>query len=86
MPEDDLYIEITTMSQKLVTKKNGKLKTLRRLYPQIRCKILYQNDYLHFVEKYGLETPANLAHELRPRRPSGPPTVVRLGGRGPQDH
>src|SRR5665811_1215935 len=28
LPDDDLYIEITTMSQKLVTKKNGKIRRL----------------------------------------------------------
>ena len=35
LPEDDVYIEITTMSQKLVTKKNRKVKRLRELYPDI---------------------------------------------------
>lgn len=70
------------MSQKLVTKKNGKVKTLRRLYPDVRCKILYQRDYLHLVEKYGLERPTNLPHEPRPTRVPGPPSVTRLGERG----
>lgn len=84
LPDEDLFIEITTMSQKLVTKKNGKVRTLRALYPEVKCKILYQRDYLHLVEKYGLEIPANLLHDPRPQRPQGPPTVVRLGGRGPQ--
>jgi hypoxanthine phosphoribosyltransferase len=84
LPEEDLYIEITTMSQKLVTKKNGKVRTLRALYPEVKCKILYQRDYLHLVEKYGLEVPTNLLNDSRPQRPPGPPAVVRLGGRGPQ--
>ncbi len=70
------------MSQKLVTKKNGKVKTLRRLYPNVRCKILYQRDYLHLVEKYGLERPTNLPHSPRPQRQPGPPLVTRLGERG----
>jgi hypothetical protein len=82
LPDDDLFIEITTMSQKLVTKKNGKVRTLRRLYPSVRCKILYQRDYLHLVEKYGLERPTNLPHEPRPVRLPGPPSVTRLGERG----
>lgn len=84
LPDENLYIEITTMSQKLVTKKNGKVRTLRTLYPNVTCKILYQRDYLHLVEKYGLEVPTNLLHDSRPQRPPGPPAVVRLGGRGPQ--
>ena len=36
LPEDDLYIEITTMNQKLVTKKNRKVRQLRNLYPTVK--------------------------------------------------
>ena len=55
LPQYDLYIEITTLSQKLVTKKNRKIRRLRELYPEIHCKIFYQRDYLSLVTKYGLE-------------------------------
>ncbi len=55
MPQYDLYIEITTLNQKLVTKKNRKVRRLRELYPDVRCKIFYQRDYLSLVEKYGLD-------------------------------
>ena len=55
LPAYDLYIEITTMAQKLVTKKNRKVRRLRELYPGINCKIFYQRDYLSLVTKYGLE-------------------------------
>jgi hypoxanthine phosphoribosyltransferase len=55
LPAYDLYIEITTMSQKLVTKKNRKVRRLKELYPEISCKIFYQRDYLSLVTKYGLE-------------------------------
>src|SRR5690606_21732812 len=57
LPEEDLYIEITTMNQKLVTKKNRKVRLLRELYPDLRCKVLYQRDYIQLVVKYGLEDP-----------------------------
>ena len=53
--EYDLYIEITTLSQKLVTKKNRKVRRLRERYPEIKCKIFYQRDYLSLVTKYGLQ-------------------------------
>jgi hypothetical protein len=53
--EFDLYIEITTLNQKLVTKKNRKVRRLRERYPEIRCKVFYQRDYLSLVTKYGLE-------------------------------
>jgi hypothetical protein len=55
LPQYDLYIEITTLNQKLVTKKNGKIRKLRELYPGVNCKIFYQRDYLSLVTKYGLE-------------------------------
>ena len=55
LPQYDLYIEITTLNQRLVTKKNGKIRKLRELYPGINCKIFYQRDYLSLVTKYGLE-------------------------------
>ncbi len=55
LPDFDLYIEITTLNQKLVTKKNRKVRQLRQRYPEIRCKILYQRDYLSLVSKYDLE-------------------------------
>ena len=51
----DLYIEITTLNQKLVTKKNRKVRRLRERYPEITCKVFYQRDYLSLVTKYGLE-------------------------------
>ena len=55
LPEFELYIEITTLNQKLVTKKNRKVRRLRERYPEVRCKIFYQRDYLSLVMKYGLE-------------------------------
>ena len=55
LPAYDLYIEITTMNQKLVTKKNRKIRRLKQLYPEVNCKIFYQRDYLSLVTKYGLE-------------------------------
>jgi hypothetical protein len=58
LPEFDLYIEITTLNQKLVTKKNRKIRRLVTLYPDVRCRILYQRDYLNLLIKYGLEEPS----------------------------
>jgi hypothetical protein len=55
LPQYDLFIEITTLNQKLVTKKNRKVRRLREMYPEINCKIFYQRDYLSLVRKYGLE-------------------------------
>lgn len=77
-----MYIEITTMSQKLVTKKNRKARLLRELYPAVSCKVLYQRDYLQLVAKYGLEEPAHLDEVPAPTRIPGKPVVTRLDDRG----
>ena len=62
LPAYDLYIEVTTLSQKLVTKKNRKIRRLREQNPGVKIKILYQRDYLNLLVKYGLEEPSQLAH------------------------
>ena len=59
LPQFDTYIEVTTMNQKLVTKKNRKVRRLRELYPDINIKIFYQRDYLALLQKYGLEPPGD---------------------------
>lgn len=53
LPEFDLYIELTTLNQKLVTKKNRKVRRLRELYPEVNVKIFYQKDLKHLLFKYG---------------------------------
>lgn len=60
LPAYDLYIEITTLNQKLVTKKNRKVRRLRELHPDVKVKIFYQRDYLSLLVKYGLEEPSQL--------------------------
>ncbi len=54
LPAFDLYIEITTMNQNLVTRKNRKVRRLRTLYPDVKVKIFYQRDYERLLQKYGL--------------------------------
>jgi hypothetical protein len=61
LPAYDLFIEITTMNQKLVTKKNRKARRLQQLHPEVQVRVLYQRDYLHLLVKYGLEPPSQLA-------------------------
>ena len=69
LPAQDLYIEITTLNQKLVTRKNRKARRLREQFPDVRIKVLYQRDYLHLLVKYGLELPSQLSDELGPGAP-----------------
>ena len=53
LPELDLYLEITTLRQKLVRKKNRKLRRLRELYPDLTIKLFYARDFRALMLKYG---------------------------------
>jgi hypoxanthine phosphoribosyltransferase len=41
LPELDVYVELTTLKQSLVRRKNRKLRRLRELYPDIKIKLFY---------------------------------------------
>ena len=53
LPDIDLYLELTTLKQSLVRKKNRKLRHLRQLYPEIRVKLFYARDFKALMVKYG---------------------------------
>ncbi|HEY7031800.1 MAG TPA: phosphoribosyltransferase family protein [Thermomicrobiales bacterium] len=64
LPEHKLYIELTTMRQRLVTRKNRKIRRLRELYPNVRIKLLYRRDCDRLGDAY------------RPARPDATPCQV----------
>ncbi|HET7676353.1 MAG TPA: hypothetical protein VFK38_00710 [Candidatus Limnocylindrales bacterium] len=86
LPELDLYVELTTLKQSLVRKKNRKLRRLRELYPGIRIKLFYAKDFKALLLKYGRidleaslsgpEGQAGTADESEPDRPD----TSRIGG------
>jgi hypoxanthine phosphoribosyltransferase len=51
LPDLDLFIELTTLRQELVTRKNRKVRRLRELHPGINLKILYRRDYNNLLFK-----------------------------------
>lgn len=55
LPAFDTYIEITTSQQRLVTKKNRKLRLMREHYPEVRVKLFYQRDYLELARRFGID-------------------------------
>ena len=55
LPEMDTYLELTTMKQSLVTKKNRKVRRFRELYPEKKLLIFYGRDFRKLAEKFGLE-------------------------------
>jgi hypothetical protein len=54
LPEFDLFVELTTMKQAHVTKKNRKVRLLREIYPHINIQVFYQKDFENLMFKYGL--------------------------------
>ncbi len=57
LPEHKLYIELTTMRQRLVTRKNRKIRRLRELYPNVRIKLLYRRDCERLGDAYRMPLP-----------------------------
>ncbi len=84
---------MTTLRQKLVRKKNRKLRRLRELYPAINIKLFYARDFRALMLKYGKARPGRTACRVRrarspcrtaasprtddSRRDAGPPTTSR---------
>lgn len=53
LPEFDVYVEITTLRQKLVTKKNRKVRELRQQHPEVQLIVLYQRDLAALEARQG---------------------------------
>jgi hypoxanthine phosphoribosyltransferase len=53
LPQIGMYIELTTLKQSLVRKKNRKIRAMRLLYPEIKVKLLYARDFRALMVKYG---------------------------------
>lgn len=58
LPEQDLYVEVTTMKQSLVTRKNRKIRKLRERYPELKVRLWYKRDVERLAQKYGLDRAA----------------------------
>lgn len=54
LPEQDLYIELTTLRPQLTTIKNRKLRRMQELYPEINIKLLKRRELRDMMVKYGL--------------------------------
>jgi cytidylate kinase len=54
LPEFDQFVELTTMKQALVTRKNRKIRLLREQYPEVNIQVYYQKDFENLVFKHGL--------------------------------
>jgi hypothetical protein len=61
LPDHRCFLELTTADQRLVTKKNAKVRRLRQLYPEVEVVVVYQRDFLALLGRHGLELTASAA-------------------------
>jgi hypothetical protein len=54
LPEQDLYIELTTLRPQLATIKNKKMRLMAELYPEVKIKLLKRREVRGLMVKYGL--------------------------------
>jgi hypothetical protein len=67
LPDHDLYLELTTMRQRLVTRKNRKFRLLRETYPNVRVRLLYLRDFerlRHIYQPFGTDQKARIGEIL----------------------
>jgi hypoxanthine phosphoribosyltransferase len=55
LPEHHLFIELTVLAQRLVTKKNRKVRRFRELYPEIPLRVVYQRDFQAIMRRHDLD-------------------------------
>ena len=53
LPEQDLYVELTTVKQALVTRKNRKIRRLRELYPTVNVVLLNRKGFHELLSRFG---------------------------------
>lgn len=54
LPQQDLYIELTTLRPHLATYKNRRIRLMKELYPEIKIKLLKRRELRDMMIKYGL--------------------------------
>ena len=51
LPSLNIYIEITTMNQKLITKKRNKINLAKKLYPNNQFKLINEKEFYNILTK-----------------------------------
>lgn len=58
LPDQDLYVELTTLRPKLAGYKNRRLRRMKELYPDVNVKLFKRRDLRELMIKYGLDSQA----------------------------
>lgn len=54
LPATGTFIELTILEQRLVTKKNRKVREFRVLYPEVALQVVYRGDFFALAERHGV--------------------------------
>ncbi len=54
LPQQDLYVELTTLRPKLTQRKNRKLKRIQELYPGINIKLFKRRELRNMMLRFGM--------------------------------
>jgi hypothetical protein len=60
LPDQDLYVELTTLRPNLATIKNKKMRLMAELFPDVKIKLMKRRDIRDLMVKYGLYEEAKL--------------------------
>lgn len=58
LPQQDLYIELTTLRPKLIRIKNHKIRRMQERYPEINIKLFKRRNIRDMMIKYGIDEEA----------------------------
>jgi hypothetical protein len=58
LPQQDLYLELTTLRPQLTRHKNRKMRRMQELYPNVKIKLLKRRDIRDMMIKFGMEREA----------------------------
>ncbi len=61
LPDYRLFVELTVSDQRLVTKKNQKVRAFRSLYPELEIVVVYQRDFVALLTRHDLGSLRNVA-------------------------
>lgn len=58
LPDEDLYVELTTLRPKLMRQKHAKLRRMQELYPEVKVKLFRRQDLRDMMIKFGMDQEA----------------------------
>ncbi len=54
LPQQNLFVELTTLRPKLIQRKNRKLKRIKELYPEINIKLFKRRELRNMMIRFGM--------------------------------